>query len=307
MYHRLSQKSQGILWAIITCFLVSVMIAVVRHLSEHFHPFQIVMMRNFFALVFLLPFVIKNIDQFVKTSHLKMHLIRGVVGLAGMLLWFYVITLIPLSEAVSITFIVPITTTIAAMFFLGEKVDKKIWISLTIGLIGVLIIIRPGFREFKIAYLLALLIPFVWSVSNILIKKMVATEKPQTITLYLSFVMFILSIPIAAPYLKPIPIPDLCWFLLLGLISNCSYIANAICYSKTDVSTVQPFDFTRLIFTAIIAYFAFGEKMELMMFIGAAVILFGSLIVASKSPLYYLYSGFAVGFIKPKMLKKWKK
>jgi hypothetical protein len=134
---------------------------------------------------------------------------------------------------------------------------------------------------------------------------MVATEKPETITLYLSCVMLILSIPIAAPYLKPIALPDLCWFLLLGLISNCSYIANAICYSKTDVSKVQPFDFTRLIFTATIAYFAFDEKIELIMLIGAAVILFGSLIVASQTPLYYLYSSFTEGFIKPKIFKKW--
>ncbi len=300
MYQNLSSKSQGILWAIITCFLVSVMVAIVRHLSADFHPFQIVMMRNFFALVFLLPFIIKNIDTVVKTKHMKMHFVRGLVGLIGMLMWFYTITLIPLSEAVAITFIVPITTTIAAILFLKEKVDNKIWISLVIGLIGVLIIIRPGFRELKPAYLLALLIPFVWSTSNIFIKKMVATEKPETITLYLSFVVFILSIPIAAPYLKPIPFADLIWFLLLGLISNASYIANAICYSKTEVSAVQPFDFTRLVFTSIIAYFAFGEKMELATFIGALVIVVGSLIVAAKSPLYYLYSSFSDGTIVPK-------
>jgi drug/metabolite transporter (DMT)-like permease len=289
MYHKLSLKSQGILWAILTCFLVSVMICIVRHLSEHFHVFQIVMMRNFFALVFLLPFIFKNIDKVVKTKHLKMHLFRGTVGLIGMLLWFYTITLIPLSEAVSITFIVPITTTIAAIFFLKEKVHNKLWISLIIGFIGVLIIVRPGFRELKPAYLLALLTPFVWSVSNITIKKMVATERPETITLYLSFVMFILSIPIAAPYLKPIPFIDLLWFLLLGLISNCSYIANAICYSKTDISVVQPFDFTRLIFTSIIAYFAFNEKFDLMMWAGALVILSGSLIVLPKGSRFDKY------------------
>ncbi len=300
MYQKLSSKSQGILWALTTCFLVSVMIAIVRHLSAHFHPFQIVMMRNFFALVFLLPFLFKNIEQMVKTKHIKMHLMRGLVGLIGMLLWFYTITLIPLSEAVSITFIVPITTTIAAVLFLKEKVDHKIWFSLAIGLSGVLIIIRPGFRELKPAYLLALLIPFAWSASNIFIKKMVATEKPKTITLYLSFTIFILSIPIAAPYLKPIGTIDLGWFMLLGLVSNCSYIANAICYSKTDVSAVQPFDFTRLIFTAIIAYIAFNEKVELMTFVGAGIIMLGSLIVAIKSPLYYLYSSSSDGTIIPK-------
>jgi len=282
MYQKLSTKSKGIFWAILTCFLVSVMISIVRHLSGQFNVFQIVMMRNFFALVFLLPFIIKNIDQVVRTKNLKMHLLRGGNGFVGMVLWFYVITLIPLSEAVSITFIVPIITTLAAILFLKEKVNQKIWISLVVGFIGVLIIIRPGFRDLGSPYLWALLTPFVWSISNILTKKMIKTEKPESITLYLSFIVFILSIPFAAPYLKPIPIVDLLWFALLGLVSNCSYLASAICYSKVDISVVQPFDFTRLIFTAIIAYFAFGERVDLMMLIGAGVILCGSLLIIPR-------------------------
>jgi drug/metabolite transporter (DMT)-like permease len=300
MYQKLSAKSQGIVWALITCFLVSVMIALVRHLADQFHPSQIVMMRNFFALVFLLPFVFKNISQIVRTKHIKMHLIRGFVGLVGMLLWFYTITLIPLSEAVAITFIVPITTTIAAVFFLKEQVDSKIWISLIIGFVGVVIIVRPGFREFHLGYLLALITPFVWSISNIMTKKLVKTETPGTITLYLSLIIFILSVPISAPHLSPIAMTDFGWFLALGLISNGCYMASAICYSKTDISAVQPFDFSRLIFTAIIAYFAFNEQIDLFTFLGATIILFGSLIATNKSPLYYLYSGFAEGSAIPK-------
>lgn len=282
MYHKSSIKTQGIIWAIITCFLVSVIVAIVRHLSADYHVFQIVMMRNFFALVFLLPFLIKNLDKVVKTKNVKMHFVRGLVGLVGMMLWFYALTKIPLAEAVSITFIVPIITTIAAMIILKEKVDDKIWLSLAIGFVGVLIIIRPGFRELHFAYLLAIITPFVWTVSNILIKKLVATEKPETITFYLSATMFIVSIPIAAPYLKPIPLHDLWWFALLGLCSNFSYIANAICYSKVDVSVVQPFDFSRLIFTALIAYFFFGEKIDLVMLIGALVILCASLLAIPR-------------------------
>ncbi len=282
MYQKLSIKSQGILWAILACLLVSLIISIVRHLSGHFHVFQIVMMRNFFALAFLLPFIIKNIDRVVKTKNLKIHFLRGGVGFVGMVLWFYVITLIPLSEAVSITFMVPIITTMAAMFFLKEKVSKKIWLSLLIGFVGVLIIIRPGFKDLNTAYFLALLTPFIWSISNIITKKMVATEKSETIILYLSFIALILSIPFAAPYLKPIPIYDLLWFALLGLISNSFYIVNVICYSKVDVSVVQPFDFSRLIFTVIIAYFVFGEKVDFIMLIGAGVILFGSLLIIPR-------------------------
>ena len=239
-------------------------------------------MRNFFALVFLFPFLAKNFDKIVKTKAIGMHFARGLIGFIGMVLWFYVITLIPLSEAVAISFLLPISTTIAAIFFLKEKVDWKVWISLFIGFVGVLIIIRPGFREFNIAYLLAIIAPFIWSISQILIKKMVKTESPETITLYLSLVMLTLSIPFAIPYLKPISPIDWLWFILLGLVSNYSYICNVICYSKADVSVMQPFDFSRLIFTAIIAHFAFGEKVDLIMFIGALVILCGSLIVIPR-------------------------
>lgn len=276
------------------------MIALVRHLANNFHPAQIVMMRNLFALAFLIPFIAGNISQIVKTKHIKMHLIRGVTGLVGMLIWFHTITLIPLSEAVAITFIVPITTTIAAIVFLKEEVHPKIWISLIVGFIGVLIIVRPGFREFHIGYVFALISPFIWSISNIMTKKLVKTETPGTITFYLSSIIFVLSVPISAPYLVPIVPTDFMWFVVLGVISNGCYMASAICYSKTDLSAVQPFDFSRLIFTAIIAYFFFGEKIDLFTFLGAIIILFGTIIATNKSPLYYLYSGFSEGSAIPK-------
>ena len=293
IYKNLSQKSQGIFWAVLTCFMVSLIVAIVRHLTDKFHPFHIVMMRNFFSLVCLIPFILKDIQKVVKTNHLKTHCLRAVSGLIGMALWFYGVSVLPLAELVSLTFTVPIITTIAAMWFLKEKVDSKIWFSLIMGLIGVLIIIRPGFRELNFTYLIALIIPISWTFSNILTKKMVASEKPETITFYLSSIIFIISIPLSAPYLQAISLIDLFWFFLLGVFSSLCYITNAICYSKADLATIQPFDFTRLIFTAIIAYFAFGEKMEIATFIGAAIILAGTIIATAKKPWLYFYSGLA--------------
>jgi drug/metabolite transporter (DMT)-like permease len=240
------------------------------------------MMRNIFSLVFLLPLVIGKFGKVAKTSKTKMHLLRGLTGFLGMVSWFYAITLIPISEAVSISFIVPIITTLAAMFFLKEKVSKKIWLSLAIGFIGVVIIIRPGFRDFNTAYLLAILAPFIWSTSNILVKKLVATESPETIILYSSSVILILSIIVSVPYLKAMSLTDILWFVVLGLASNYTYIANAKCYVKSDISVVQPFDFSRLIFTAIISYFIFDEKLDLIMLLGAIVILLGSILVIPR-------------------------
>ncbi len=258
------------------------MVSIVRHLSESFNVFFIVMMRNIFGLMFFAPQIFHNYQKVFATSKFKLHLLRNVNGLISMIVWFYTITLIPLSEAVSITFLIPIFTTVAAMFFLKEKVKKETWLAIIIGFIGVLIIVRPGFREFKPAYLLALLSALLWSFSNIMVKTMTKTEKPKTIVAYMSLIMLVISIPLALPHLQTFNLHDLFWFAALGIISNLSHTAMSLSYSKTNLSTVQPFDFSRLIFTAIISYFAFGEKIDLWVVFGAIVILCGTIIVTPK-------------------------
>ena len=281
-YRKLSSNSQGIFFAILTCFFVSVLVAIVRHVSDNFNTFFIVMMRNIFGLMFFMPQILRDYKSVFKTKRLHLHIFRNVNGLISMFVWFYVITLLPLSEAVSITFVVPIITTLAAMFFLKEKVTRKTWAAILIGLVGVLIIIRPGFREFKFAYLLALFSTCLWAVSNVLVKMMTDTEKPKTIVAYMSLIMLIISIPFALPYLKPLTMNDVFWFFLMGAISNLSHMSMSIAYSKTDLSLVQPFDFTRLIFKSVIAYFAFGEVVDIWVVFGSLIILFGVIVVVPR-------------------------
>lgn len=112
---------------------------------------------------------------------------------------------------------------------------------------------------------------------------MTKTEKPQTIVAYMSFIMFVCSIPFAWPYMKTITLVDFLWFSALGAVSNLLHIAISSAYSKADLSHVQPFDFTRLIFTAIISYFAFGEIIDVWVIIGSLVILCGVIIIMPRS------------------------
>jgi drug/metabolite transporter (DMT)-like permease len=279
---KLSHNSQGIFYALCACFFASILIAIVRHLSADFHIFFIVMMRNFFGLFFFLPQILQNHKSVFRTQKLHLHIFRGLNGLASMIIWFHVVTVLPLSEAVSISFIIPILTTIAAIFFLKEKVKAKAWIGTFIGFIGILIILRPGFKEFNSIYFFSFASVILWVISNIIIKIMTKTEKPATIVAYMSLVMLIASIPFAISHLKPIDNISLFWFALLGLASNLTHICVSNSYSKTDLSVVLPFDFTRLIFTMIISYFAFDETVDLWVILGSLVILSGVIIVMPK-------------------------
>ena len=277
-----SNNSQGIIYAILSCFLASVLIAIVRLLSADFHIFFIVMMRNLFGLVFFLPQIFHDYQKVFRTQKIQMHIFRAINGLVSMMLWFHVVTIMPLSQAVSISFIIPIVTTVVAVIFLREKVKSHTWIATLIGFVGILIILRPGFKEFNNAYFYSFASVILWVASNIIIKVMTKTEKPQTIVAYMSLIMFICSIPFALPHLTAVNFNNLVWFALLGLVSNLLHIAISSAYGKADLSYVQPFDFTRLIFTAIISYFAFGEIIDIWVVIGSLVILVGVIIVMPK-------------------------
>jgi S-adenosylmethionine uptake transporter len=276
------QNYRGIFEITLSCFLLSIVVALVRHLNQNFHIFFIVMMRNLFGLIFLLPQFIKNRGTIFQTKNIYLHVFRGGNGTISMFFWFYAVNSLPLSEAVSLSFLTPIVTTIASMIFLKEKVSKNIFMASFISFIGVIIILRPGFHKFDEGYIFSFCSIIFWTISNLIVKVMTKTDKPQTIVAHMTFFMFIFSMPFALPYLEPLNFTAFIEFFILGIISNISYKLIAEAYSKNELSILQPFDFSRLIFTSFVAYFIFDEKLDIWVFVGSLIILFGLILIVKK-------------------------
>lgn len=274
------QKSPviGSLYAIIACASVSIIIALVKLLAKDYNISFIVMVRNFFSLAIMIPLIIRDWSIISRPKLPILNIIRSLNGFISMSIWFYAITITPLAEAVSISFIVPYLTTIAAIIFLKEKVNLKNWIAIIIGFIGVIIIIRPGFREFKTGYIFVFIAAFCWAISNILTKILSEVQKPEHLVIYLSTIMLIASIPFGINNIKPLNSYSIFLMFLIGLFSNISYYFTSLCYSKTSLAIIQPIDFSRLIFATIIGYWFFNEKVDLMVIIGSIIIMFGIII-----------------------------
>ena len=151
-----------------------------------------------------------------------------------------------------------------------------------ISFIGVIIILRPGFHKFDEGYIFSFCSIIFWTISNLIVKTMTKTDKPQTIVAHVTFFMFIFSMPFALPYLAPLNFTAFVEFFILGIISNISYKLIAEAYSKNDLSILQPFDFSRLIFTSFVAYFIFDEKLDIWVFVGSLIILFGLILIVKK-------------------------
>jgi drug/metabolite transporter (DMT)-like permease len=123
--------------------LFSLLNLLIRHGSTELHPFQVAFFRNFFSLMFMLPWLAKAGFGGLHTRKAWLYTTRSLTGLAAMLTWFYALSVMPLGEAVALSFTTPLFATIGAALFLGEVVRLRRWSATVVGFLGVLVIIRP--------------------------------------------------------------------------------------------------------------------------------------------------------------------
>lgn len=282
LFNAQNHKTQGILWMICACFWFAMMATLIRYISTDMPPFEMVFFRNLFSVIWILPWVYKFGIRNIRTKRLKLYGYRTISGVAGMTMLFTALSIIPLTDAVALTFTVPIFTTILAIMFLGEKVGIHRWIAILIGFLGVLVILRPGSGTFQYASLLVIATTLCWSFSNIFVKKLTRTDKPKVIVFIMMVLMTPLSLPLALYVWQTPTLDQLLWLALLGWISNQAQFAMTHAYSKADMSVVLPFDFSRLIFISGLAYIFFGEVIDIWTGLGATIILASSVYVAKK-------------------------
>jgi drug/metabolite transporter (DMT)-like permease len=285
LLHHYSEKTQSILFMISGTLWFSIMTAIVRYLSDEMDVMEIAFFRNAFALFFMVPWLLQAGVGSIGTSKLWLYGWRGLNGMVAMVLWFTALQKLPLPEAVSLSFTTPLFTTLAAMIFLHEKVGIHRWAALLAGFAGTVFILRPGMENFNQASLLVLAATVLWSVSNILIKQLTRTESPHTIVFYMTLMMTPVSLPMALLHWKTPDLRQILWLVALAAVANLAQISISKAYSKADMSVVQPFDFMRLIFVSLIAYFAFNEVLDLQTLLGALIIVGSTVYISHRETL----------------------
>lgn len=250
----------------------SAMNALIRAGSLELEPVQIVFFRNAFALAFMLPWLARVGRSGLTTARLGLHVWRSVIGLTAMTCWFYSVSLLPLAQAVSLNYTVPLFATVGAALVLGETVRARRWTATLVGFLGVLAIVRPGFQEVSAAMALPILAAIFMAAAALLIKSLSNTENPNAMVFYMNLMLTPLSlIPALFVWIWP-SWEVLALMALVGGLATGSHLLLTRAYAKADASAVIPFHYMQLPFVALIAFAAFGEVPTLWTLAGAAVI-----------------------------------
>ena len=278
----MSRSLNAICLAIIASFWMSVMLCIIRYISDDYNAIVIVFWRSVCAVLIMLPWLIRGGREVIKTERIKLHFIRSLIGIVAMVSWFYALGILELPHATALSFTYPIFSAIAAVIFLKEKIGLQRAIAIAVGFLGVLVIIRPNFAAMNYGSFIVLFSTFFWAIAIIIVKKLSVTEAPKTMIFYMSFFMAILSLPLLAVFWQNITLEALFWFFVIGVCSNISHIALTKAVARVDLTMILPFDFLRLVFVGIFAYVLFGDYTHIYDILGSLIIISSGVFIAYR-------------------------
>lgn len=269
---RLSTPVRAALLMISGMFAFSCMGAFVRLAAEQLHSFEVAFFRNSLALILFLPLIARRGTGMMRSPRMGLHLLRAGLGAVAMMSFFTALTLIPLAETTALGFASPFFATLAAAVFLGERIRLHRTVALAVGFAGVMIVLRPGFVEVSAGASLMLLSAGLIGMTAVLVKKLSATDKPEAIAIWMVTLQTPVTFLAAVSFWEWPSAQTWVYLLCLAAVGNIGHLCWTRAMSLAEVSQLQPLEFAKLPFIAVIGFLVFGEVPTKWVWLGGAVI-----------------------------------
>lgn len=235
------------------------------------------------ALVLTLPLLIREGAKALRTNHLSLHIMRVALAAAGVQVWIFALTHVPIWQVIALSMTSPFFVIICARLFLREQVTTTRLLTTLAGFIGALIIIAPWSESFTLYALLPIVAAALWAGYSVMTKYLTRFETPASISVY----MLVLLTPINAALwaasgigFAAITAPvDEVWLVLLiiGTLTALAQYFQIAAYSAADAVYLQPFDDLKLPINVILGWIVFASTPSINFWPGALLIVCASL------------------------------
>jgi drug/metabolite transporter (DMT)-like permease len=282
-FARIPAAIQAAFLMVIACFFLGGLGGLIRHLADSGMPvFEIVFLRTLAGVIVFLPWFFKNGIMNVLPKRPGLLLARGVCGFAAMATWFFAVSLIPLADAVALNFTAPLFATLLAVLILKEKVRMRRGIALLIGFAGAMIILRPGMIELNNGVIATLVSALFMACTVIFVKILAKSDSVTSIVAWNQIMILpMTAIPVLFVWQTP-TLEQLGWVVIMGVAATIGHLCFTRSYAIAEATYVMPFDFFRLIFSAIIGYIFFDQISDIYTWIGGAIIFVSAVYIAYR-------------------------
>jgi drug/metabolite transporter (DMT)-like permease len=270
-----------VLWMAGALLSFSVMAVSIRELARAgLSIFEILAIRSGVALVVLLTLlaVRKDLRVHALPRRMGLNFFRNTVHYASQYSWALSLTMLPLATVFALEFTMPAWTALLAVWILHERLTPSRLGVVLLGLVGVLVILRPGIAGFNPAAILVLLAAFGYAITMITTKELTKTETTFGIVFWMAVIQFPLSLVGSDPsvffHFESRHILPAIGVGIAGLSSHYC-LSNA--FRSGDATLVVPLDFMRIPLIAVVGWAFYGERLDVFVLLGATIIVSGVL------------------------------
>ena len=279
MMQKIQSKPRAALWMSGWLSLTLGVTVAAREGLREVSVFEVMELRTIIGICILLPIVQLNGGlATVRTARFGAHVARNVVHYGAQLGWFFAITLIPIAQVVSIEFTMPIWTAILAATLLGERMTVWKIGAIALGIVGVLVIVRPATGAVNPGQLVALAAAVGFGISVALVKFLTRTESALAIIFWMQVIQAAIGfVPTLLVWSWP-PLYAWGWILMIAFCGTFAHFCMARAMLYADATIVVPMDFLRVPLTAAAGWLIYSERLDLFTVLGAGLILSGNLL-----------------------------
>jgi drug/metabolite transporter (DMT)-like permease len=207
---------------------------------------------------------------------------RGAALLSSSLLFITGLRFLPIAEASATGFVAPLFVTALSILFLRESVGLRRWLATVVGLVGVLIILRPGTGAFHPAAFFPLVSALAWACTLIMTRMMSGKERAAT-TMSWSSIAGVCILTALVPLVWVTPSWHDIWFgIFIGVASTAGQWIVVLAFRYADASVLAPFSYTQLLWVSILGFLVFGESPDIWTVTGAVFIVASGLYTAHR-------------------------
>jgi drug/metabolite transporter (DMT)-like permease len=254
-----------------------------KYLSATLPSIEITWLRFLVFALIMSPAMLPGSPLFaLPTTRPGLQLLRGAALLGSSLFFISGLRFLPMAEASATGFVSPLFVTALSIIFLGEKVGLRRWIATAVGLVGVIIILRPGTSAFHPAAFFPLVSALAWACTLIMTRMLSGRERAVT-TMTCSSIAGLCIVSALVPFVWVAPTwHDILFGILVGLASTAGQWIVVLAFRYADASVLAPFSYTQLVWVSILGFLIFGELPDAWTITGAAFIVASGLYTAHR-------------------------
>lgn len=262
------------LWMLLSVLFFSLMDLALKMLAPFYPAMEVTFLRGVASLPFVLLWVWRTSSlRGLRVVNWPLHLVRSALGVGLMGCFVLAVEVLPLSTAYAVYFVAPLLITVASAVLLGERVGRRRWLAVAVGLGGVLVVLRPSWDGVSVGALWALGAAVCYALMAVSVRRLTRTDSLQAIVVWFLLLMTVMTGALSVPQWVPVAVGHWGWVLGMGLAGTAGQVAVTFAFQKGEASSVAPLEYTGLVWAIFWDRVLWGTLLDGVALAGAAVII----------------------------------